>query len=172
MTAPRQVPAPARRRWLPQPFLSLVLLVVWVLAANRISPGVLLLGAMLALLIPLVTSPRWPEAPTHVRWRPLVQLTGVVLVDIVVANLRVARQILGPTRQLRPAFFVVPLDVQEPFTIAALASVVSLTPGSVTAAVSRDQRQLLIHALHVDDVAHEIAHIKQRYERRLLEIFE
>jgi len=172
MTPPATPRSSAFTRYLPQPVLSVLLLVTWVLAANRVSVGVIVMGVLLAACIPRITARYWPEAPAHVRWRPLLQLVGVLLTDIVVANLRVARQILGPTRQLRPGFFEVPLNTRDPFTIAALASVVSLTPGSMTAAVSQDQRRLLIHALHIEDVAHEISHIKQRYERRLREIFE
>ncbi len=172
MTTPTKNRASPKSRRIPQPVLSLLLLVAWVLAANRISVGVVVLGALLAALIPWITARYWPEAPAHVRWLPLLRLVGVLLTDIVVANVRVARQILGPTHRLRPGFFEVPLQTQEPFTIAALASVVSLTPGSMTAAVSQDQRHLLIHALHIEDVAHEIAHIKRRYERPLQEIFE
>jgi len=172
MTVPTNDREPTPTRRLPQPVLSLLLLAAWVLAANRISIGVVLMGALLAALIPWITARYWPEAPAHVRWRPLLRLAAVLLKDIVVANVRVARQILGPTHRLRPGFFDVPLDTQEPFTIAALASVVSLTPGSMTAAVSEDQRRLLIHALHIEDVTYEIARIKQRYERPLQEIFE
>lgn len=172
MTQPPAQPTTIRTRVLPRPVLTLLLLAIWVLASNRISAGVLLMGTVLALGIPLLTASSWPEAPTRVRWRPLLTLAGVVLVDIIVANLRVAAQILGSPRRLRPGFFEVPLDIEQPFTIAALAGVITLTPGSMTAAVSQDQRRLLIHALHIDSVPDEITHIKQRYERRLQEIFE
>ena len=79
----------------------------------------------------------WPEpVPVH---RPLVLLRfiGVVLYDIVAANLQVARLILGRPRNLRPAFLAVPLDVRSDLGISLLANTISLTPGTVSALLAR-----------------------------------
>ena len=96
----------------------------------------------------------------------------VVLYDIVVANVSVAIKVLGPLRSLRPGFVELPLELEDDFAIALLASTISLTPGTVSADVSPDRRTLLVHALDVDDAAALVAEIKQRYERPLKEIFE
>ncbi|PKN32477.1 MAG: cation:proton antiporter, partial [Deltaproteobacteria bacterium HGW-Deltaproteobacteria-19] len=91
--------------------------------------------------------------------------------DIVVANLTVARLILGPTRLLRPAFIRLPLDLKNDFAITLLAHTISLTPGTVSAQVAEDRQSLLIHALDLDDEALLVERIKQRYEAPLKEIF-
>ncbi len=159
-------------RLFPQPMVSVVLFAVWLLAANRFTVGLALLGLGFAALIPWYTSRFWPDAPQRLRVRPLAALMALLLYDIVVANLRVAVLILGPRSRLRPAFFVVPLDVRGPFTITLLASIVSLTPGTVSAAVAQDRRTLLVHGLDVPDIPHAVRQIKHRYERRLQEVFE
>ena len=71
---------------------------------------------------------------------------------------------------MTPAFVKVPLDVQGDFTVTALASIVSLTPGTVSADVSDERDYLLVHVLNVDDEAALIAEIKTRYEAPLKEI--
>ena len=109
------------------------------------------------------------------RIRNLPRLLGfvvVVLYDIVVANVSVAIKVLGPLRSIRPGFVELPLELEDDFAIALLASTISLTPGTVSADVSPDRRTLLIHGLDVDDAAALVAEIKQRYERPLKEIFE
>jgi len=73
---------------------------------------------------------------------------------------------------LRPAFVEVPLDIKDDFAITLLTSTVSLTPGTVSADISADASRMLVHALHVEDEAVLVDQIKQRYERRLKEIFE
>ena len=158
-------------RWLPQPLLSLCLWLVWLLLANSAAPGQILLGGMLAVALPLGTKRFWPDRP-HVR-RPLRLLVyfSVLLWDIVVANLTVARLILGPVRRLRPAFIRLPLDLTDEFAIVVLAHTLSLTPGTVSADLSIDRRTLLIHVLDLDDEAMLIARMKQRYEAPLKEIF-
>jgi multicomponent K+:H+ antiporter subunit E len=155
-----------------QPVTSLVLLIVWLLASNRLSAGLVLTGVVLALAIPRITARFWPEAPRTVRLMPLLSLLGVVLYDILIANVRVAYLVLGPQDRPRPAFFEVPVDARDPFTISLLASVISLTPGTVTTAISNDRTRLLVHGLDVDDVETTIHDIKSRYERRLREVFE
>ena len=160
------------RRWLPHPLLSLTLFVVWLLLVNSISTGSALFALALAVLVPSLTNAFWPE---HVRIRrPLLLVPyGLRLIgDIVIANLHIARLILGPAARLRPAFVRMPIELCDEFAITLLASTVSLTPGTVSADISADRRSLLIHALDLDDADTLIAQIKRRYETPLREIFE
>jgi multicomponent K+:H+ antiporter subunit E len=96
----------------------------------------------------------------------------VLLWDIIIANLTVARLILGPTARLRPAFIRLPLELRHEFAIVVLANTLALTPGTVSSDLSPDRRTLLIHALDVEDPEQTIARIKQRYEKLRQEIFE
>src|SRR5690606_31069759 len=103
---------------------------------------------------------------------PLVRLIGVVIYDIVIANLRMVVLILGPRSRLRPHFVTVPVTAREPFTITLFASIISLTPGTVSANLSGDRRTLLVHDLDVEDADVSVKRMKERYERRRMEIFE
>lgn len=158
--------------WFPLPTQSLILLLVWLLLNNSLAPGHLLLGALLAWLIPLLVAPLQSIQPgMRHPWRALRYLL-VVLMDIIVANFEVARRVLGPLHRLRPAFVAVPLDIEGDLPLTLLANTVSLTPGTVSAELSKDRRWLYIHALHLEDESAMIAHIKQRYEQPLREIFQ
>ncbi len=160
------------RRLFPHPWLSLVLLLIWLLLQNSVSFAQLLVGGLFAWLIPLFTRPFWPE--TVVVARPLLMLRFLLLVlyDIVTANITVARQILVRPRQLHPAFVVVPLSLQSELAISILTNVISLTPGTVAARLSQDHTELWVHALHVEDTEALVAEIKQRYEAPLKEVLE
>lgn len=159
-------------RVLPQPLISAALLLTWLLLHNGISAGLLISGVVLAVAIPLGTQKFWPEYPRTVRVAPLLRLIAVVLYDIVVANLKMVVLILGPARRLRPHFIVVPVSLRQPFPVTLLASIISLTPGTVSANLSGDRRSLLVHDLNVEDPDASIARIKGRYEKPLMEIFE
>jgi multicomponent K+:H+ antiporter subunit E len=65
----------------------------------------------------------------------------------------------------------VPLDIHDDFPVTVLASVVSLTPGTVSADIDAERRYLLVHALSVTDTEALVDHIKARYEAPLKEIF-
>lgn len=160
------------KRWLPQPLASLSLWGVWLLLGNTLAPGQILLGLLLALALPLFTVRFWPDRP---RLRQPLKIPAYILMllwDITVANLTVARLILGPADRLRPAFIRLPLDLRHDFAIVVLANTISLTPGTVSADISPDRRSLLIHALDVENPEQTVALIKYRYERPLQEIFE
>lgn len=160
------------KRLLPHPLLSAILLVLWLLLVNQLSVGQLLLGALLGWAVPLYTARFWPEQ-VRVR-RPLVLLRFIVVVlyDIVVANITVARLILGSTERLQPAFVVMPLALRNEVAISLLANTISLTPGTVSTFVSADRRCLVIHSLHTTTPDELLATIRHRYEQPLMEALE
>ena len=160
------------RRLLPHPALSVMLLIVWLLMANTITVGGILLGTLFGLVLPKSTEPLWPSRPPVRFGGALVGYLGVVLFDIVVANFQIAWLILfRRNRDLRSRWLVIPIDLTTPEAITVLAGTISLTPGTVSSDVSADGRHLLVHALDVADEAAEIARIKTRYEARLQRIF-
>ncbi len=159
------------RRLLPHPGLSALLVVMWMVMVNDLTFGTLFLALVVGVAVPLFTAPWWPGRP-KLRFLPALSYAGVVLWDIVIANFEVAAIILfKPSRDLRPAWLTVPLELSSPEAITVFAGTISLTPGTVSADVSACGRYLLVHALHAPDPAAEIAKVKARYEARLKEIF-
>lgn len=158
-------------RLLPHPGLSALLVVMWMVMVNDLTFGTLFLALVVGVLVPIFTAPWWPGRP-RVRFLPALAYAGMVLWDIVVANFQVAAIILfRRTRDLRPAWLTIPLELTSPEAITVFAGTISLTPGTVSADVSACGKYLLVHALHAPDPSSEVAHVKARYEARLKEIF-
>ncbi|NIJ69343.1 Na+/H+ antiporter subunit E [Xanthomonas sp. 60] len=160
-----------RRRVFPSPPLSLMVLVFWLLMSDSFSVGLLLLGAILGVVIPLFAARIDREFARIGTLRPVPKLLVVTLWDILVSNIEVARQVLGRESRIHPGFVWIPLDIGNIHGIAALTSMITLTPGTVSAALSDDRKYLLVHVLNLDDPEHLIAEIKRRYEAPLMEIF-
>jgi len=161
------------RKLLPHPFLTLTLIVVWQMLVNKLTLGNLLLGTILALIIPVITSPYWPNRP-NLRSAPrIVEYILVVLWDICVANVQVAYVILFKTNaSTKPAWISIPLELRTPEAITVLAGTITMTPGTVSSDVAADGRSLLVHCLDAADPDAVRDEIKTRYEARLKEIFE
>ena len=159
--------------WLfPHPFLTLVLTIVWITLQNAVSPGMVVFGLILGIIIPKLTAAWWPDRPTAFRFGKMIPYTIVVIWDIIVANFQVAWIVLTvPNDKLKPAWIVIPLDLKEPEAITILAGTITLTPGTVSADLSNHGHSLLVHVLHTDDPDGEVETIKSRYEARLKEIF-
>ncbi len=155
----------------PHPILTLALWGVWLLLNNTIGAGHIVLGLILAILIPFFTSGFWPEKIRLQSPLTLVKYLVVVLWDILVANMAVAKLILGSNKNLQPGFFYVDLDIQTPIGISMLANTISLTPGTVSCDLTEDRSRLLVHALHIEDIPATVAEIKERYEAPLIKVF-
>ncbi|WP_371195258.1 Na+/H+ antiporter subunit E [Glaciecola sp. SC05] len=159
-------------RLFPMPLHSLLLLVVWLMLNTTVSLGHILLGSVLAIVIPLLCAPLRVPQPTIKKPLKAVSYVLIVLKDIVVANVEVALLVVGPMRRIKPGFVAVPLDLTESLPITVLASTVTMTPGTVSAEVSKDNMWLYVHVLDMPENEQEVIDlIKQRYESRVKEIF-
>lgn len=158
------------KRWMPMPRHSLVLLVLW-LMLNGWSVGQLVLGAILAVLIPQLTYRLVRGHPAVKNWSAALLYFVRLLVDIFRANIEVAIRILRPNRYLKPGWIAVPMVLPHPFQRTLLASTITLTPGTVSVDFSEDESVLYVHVLHIDDAEKMVKDIKDRYERGLRNIF-
>lgn len=159
------------RHLIPHPGLSVLLVIVWLLMANSISFGGLLIGIVIGIALPIFTAPFWPGRP-DVNYRAGLAYLGLVLWDIVVANFEVAAIVLFKrNRDLKPVWLVIPMELDTPEAITVFAGTISLTPGTVSADVSACGKYLLVHALDADHPDAEITRIKIRYEERLKRVF-
>jgi len=160
------------KRWLPHPLLTPILALVWLLLNNTLAPGHIVLGLLLGWAIPRFTQMFWPNQPRIAHPGRLLRFVGVVLWDVLVANVAVARLVLAGPTALAPQFVNVPLDLTSDLGLSLLANTICLTPGTVAARLSSDRRFLLVHALYCTDPDDLVLTIKTRFEAPLLEIFE
>ncbi|MGM0562588.1 MAG: Na+/H+ antiporter subunit E [Pseudomonadota bacterium] len=161
------------RKIFPHPIMTAVLTLVWMMLMNAFTPATFVLGLILGIILPILTSCFWPDRPTIRNPLKVAEYILVVLYDIVVANIQVAYLILfRRNRDLRSRFFTVPLEIRTPEAIAILAGTITMTPGTVSSDISTDGKSLLVHGLDVTDEQETVTGIKSRYEKRLKDIFE
>ncbi|MBT9552436.1 MAG: monovalent cation/H+ antiporter subunit E [Hydrogenophaga sp.] len=156
--------------WFAHPVLSVLLASSWLALSHSLEPVHLLSALLIGLVVPRLLNPFLSQASV-VHWPTVLRLVGVVLWDIVVSNLVVARLVLGPMDRMRPAWIAVPLASDHPRVNALFASIITTTPGTVSAVIDEAQRVILVHALNCDDVAAMAADMKNRYEAPLLRAF-
>jgi multicomponent K+:H+ antiporter subunit E len=157
--------------WLPAPWLSLALAALWLVLNNSWGAGQFLMAAALGVGAPLLAR---PLRPTPVRLhRPLLAIVLFLRVggDVIVSNWRVLRATLA--REAPPGGFVtVPLDLRDPNGLAVLAAIMCVIPGTIWSEMALDRSALIVHIFDLQDAQAEIALIKSRYERPLMDIFE
>jgi multicomponent Na+:H+ antiporter subunit E len=102
--------------------------------------------------------------------RAAVSLAAFLGREFVVANIRMAMDVMGPIRRLRPGIVRVPLDATEEHEILLLSTLLNLTPGSIVLDVTNDRSALYVHVMHLTTPEAVRAEIKSGFERRVLEV--
>jgi multicomponent K+:H+ antiporter subunit E len=160
------------RSVLPYPIASAGLLGLWLLLNQSLSFGHILLGGVVGL-VGGWSLERLALPKARLR-RPgvIFRLAASVLKDIVLSNIAVARIVLGLNQRTWTSGFVeIPLELRDPYGLAALACIITSTPGTLWADFNPTNGVLTIHILDLVDRSESIRTIKERYERPLLEIF-
>ena len=161
------------KRWLPSPMMSFVLLLFWLLLNESLEPAQILLGAMLAVVVPLLTRSLQPLAYPRVA-KPflLLRLLGMALIEIIRSCFNVSWLILSPRRDnLNSQFIRIPLDIRNPYGLALLSCLINSTPGTVWVEILPDNYELSLHVFDLHDEQWWINTIKTQYEKPLIEIF-
>jgi multicomponent Na+:H+ antiporter subunit E len=103
-----------------------------------------------------------PRRLPHIVWFMLVFVR-----ELVVANARVAWEIVTPGLRLEPGIVRVPTDCRTDLETMLLANTITMTPGTLSLEVDTDTRDLYVHSLYVQDREAFIADI-HALERVLL----
>ena len=161
------------KRLFPAPLISLALWLLWLVLNLSISPGNLLLGALLGVLAPVLMAPLRPQSVSIRKPATIVRLTLRVGLDVLSSNLQVARSVLAAGQcPPRSAFVRIPLDLRDAHGLAALAMITTVVPGTIWSELALDRSVLLLHVFDLNDETQFIEHFKHTYERPLMEIFE
>lgn len=158
---------------LPYPLLSAGLLALWLLLNQSVSPGQVVLGVILAVLMPWAMAALRPEKPRIRRPGSILRLTGMVILDILRSNLAVGAIIVrSRTPGVNAGFLTIPLEMRSRHGLAVLSIIITSTPGTIWVNYDSASGTLLLHVLDLVDKTAWIRLIKDRYERQLMEIFE
>ena len=86
--------------------------------------------------------------------RRLLAIAGFIpffIKEMMVANLKVAYDVLTPQDYMKPGIVAVPLELETDLQITLLATCITLTPGTLSLHISEDRRTLFVHAMYIDD---------------------
>lgn len=126
-----------------------VLSALWLLLSGHWHNPLLNGLGIASILVTLVVSMRMGVTdreghPIHLALRGLLYWPWL-LKEIVVANIDVAKAILGLTDDIRPSVFIIKASQQTDLGKTIYANSITLTPGTVT--IGLDGNEMTIHAL-------------------------
>ncbi len=101
-----------------------------------------------------------------------VSLAAFFAWALLVANVKVALDVLRPRTSIQPAVVAIPLDITSDAEILLLSALINITPGSVTIDLSEDRRTLYVHVMHMTSAEASRREIKDGFEQRVKRLFE
>ncbi len=153
-----------------QLLLNLLLALAWVFLTGKLEFINLVEGFILGYIILWISKSALGGTKYFQRIPKAIGFVFYFLKELIIANLKVAFDILTPKDYMKPGIIAVPLDAKTDLEITLLANLITLTPGTLSLDVSHDKKILYIHTLYVDDPEKFRREIKNGMERRLLEV--
>lgn len=149
--------------------LNLAMAIGWMFYHNNFSYIAATVGfgagyGLLAVLC-LASKNRYPIRLIHSVW-----LFFFFHYELVTSSLKVLWDIITPGQSNKPGFVSMPLTASTPLEIFFTANLISLTPGTLSIALSDDHKTLQIHAMFINDVDETIHSLKQ-FESVILRAF-
>lgn len=150
--------------------LNLVLALVWAMAIGPFTPENFVIGFLVAFVTLRLCVARSARSRYFGKVFTTIAFCFYVLVELVIANLKMAYYTVRPLRALRPAVLAIELEELSDMEVTILANLITLTPGTLSLDVSADRSTLFVHFMHVEDPDRMRHEIKHGFERRLLEV--
>ena len=153
--------------------LTLVLALVWVGLTGELTLATFVVGLLLGVIIINLFGKRTLRVLNlnirHIF--PLIQLFFIFLFELLMANLTVLAKVFAPKLNIKPGIIKVPVEVEGPFWITALANMITLTPGTLTVEVSPDNKYFYVHCLNIDNEDSIVSDIKGTFEKKIQEVY-
>ncbi|MBL1213248.1 MAG: Na+/H+ antiporter subunit E [Ignavibacteriae bacterium] len=150
--------------------LNILLAIAWMLLTGDLDFMNFIQGLIIGFLI-LWVSKNATDSREYISKIP--KIFGFIIYfiyELILANLKVAYDIITPKHRMKPSIIAVPLTAEKDFEITILANLITLTPGTLSLDVSSDKKVLYVHSMYASDPEEFIKEIKNGFERKLLEI--
>lgn len=151
---------------------NLLLSLAWVALTGQYQAGNFFVGLLLGFVAIRITLRGKSSQAYSARLKAIAGFVLFFIKELIVANLKVAFDVLTPRHHMRPGIVAIPLDLKTDLEITVLTTLITLTPGTLCLHVTDDRRTLYLHAMYIDDPEQITRDIKDGFERRVREVLQ
>ena len=150
--------------------LNILLAIAWILLTGELTAENFVEGLIIGYIILWVSKAALGGTKYFKKIPKAIGFFFYFIKELIVANLKVAFDIITPKDYMKPGIVAVPLDAETNMEITLLANLITLTPGTLSLDVSKNKKVLYIHTLYLEDTEKFRTEIKDGMEKRLLEV--
>lgn len=151
-------------------FLNIVLALSWAALTGNFNPANLLTGFVLGYGALFIIRRALKPSDYFVKVWQIIRFALFFLWELLLANVRVAYDVLTPGFRMQPRVIGIPLEARTDAEIMALTYFINLTPGSVVLDISSDRSVMFVHVMYAPDADVMRHEIKEGGERRILRL--
>lgn len=153
-----------------QIMLNIVIAIIWVNFQHSYTAVDFLVGYVIGIFI-LLFLHRFMGFNFYLRrvWK-IFLLIMLFLKELVLANIAVVKVVLSPKMNIQPGIIAVPTKLEKEWELSLLASLITLTPGTLSMDFSEDNKYIYIHAIDIQNKQAMIRDIQESFERAIMEV--
>ncbi|KAB8127292.1 Na+/H+ antiporter subunit E [Gracilibacillus oryzae] len=153
-----------------QIILNLIIAIMWMFLSESYQFTSFLTGFIIGALLLYLLQRFIPDAfyLSYV-WK-IIKLLFLFAKELVLSNVEIVKWVYKRGRDYNPGIFAMPTDLRTNWEITMLTSLISLTPGTLSVAISDDNNMIYIHAMDIDDKEEAILAIKDTFEKAIMEV--
>jgi len=153
-------------------YLNIFMALVWIFLTGELNLVNFFEGFVVSFIVLFVVRKSLPNDNYFRKIPKVIGFIGYFLKELIVSNLILAYDIITPKDYMTPGIVAIELDAKTDFEITLLASLITLTPGTLSIDVSDDKSKLYVHSVYIKnkDVSEFKKSIKNGMEKKLLEV--
>ncbi|WP_085991837.1 Na+/H+ antiporter subunit E [Oceanobacillus senegalensis] len=153
-----------------QIIINITIAILWMFLGESYTAPSFIIGYLLGIILLFVLRRFIPGPFYLIKVKNIIKLILIFIRELILSNITMLKYIYSPKQLAEPGIFEIPLDVKSNWEITILTTLISLTPGTLSVAVSADNHYLYVHAMNIDDTEESINDIKNSFEKAIMEV--
>ncbi|GIO27620.1 Na+/H+ antiporter subunit E [Ornithinibacillus bavariensis] len=150
--------------------INIIIAIMWMFLSESYTFPSFIAGFIWGFLLVLLLNRFFSANFYGRRVMKIIKLMLIFIRELLLSNLSILKLVYTPKPEIEPGIFALPLEVKSNWEITLLAHLITLTPGTLSVAISDDSKTLYIHAMDIDEVNKSVKDIKDSFEKAILEV--
>lgn len=150
--------------------INLLIALMWMFLGESYNIAGFVTGYIVGIVL-LFLLRRFLNGPFYL-WRgyKILVLALIFIKELILSNFEITKLVYAKRLDINPGIFTLETELESDWEITLLATLITLTPGTVTMAVSPDKKELYIHAMDIVDMKDAVHAIKNSFEKHIMEV--
>lgn len=155
-----------------QIIIHLVISFMWMLLNESYTGSSFIAGYLIGAVLLFLLKRFLPGAFYLQRLWKVCKLILLFIKELILSNIDIVKLVYTPNLKdkVEPGIFAYPIELTKGWEITLLANLITLTPGTLSVAMSEDYSIIYVHAMHIDTEEDSIRSIKETFEKAIMEV--